>query len=180
MNKVSCDICMDLIPLVKDEVASKDSCEAVKNHIKECKSCKIVFSSNNIVKENMNDKRVISKIKKQLLTMGTILIIIGSMIGIGISESEAMFYNILIMPIIGGLGYYILKNKSYLVSLMMFLMVYIYHLIKYVLEGAFDQSQTIASILVAPSMWAFIYSGLCLLGTLIGFLLYIAFKKERE
>ena len=33
MNKISCDICMDLIPLVKDGIASQESCNAVKNHI---------------------------------------------------------------------------------------------------------------------------------------------------
>lgn len=31
MNKISCDICMDLIPLVKDGIASEDSGNAVKN-----------------------------------------------------------------------------------------------------------------------------------------------------
>ncbi|MGL5692687.1 MAG: zf-HC2 domain-containing protein [Peptostreptococcaceae bacterium] len=179
MNKISCDTCMDLIPLVKDEVASEDSYKAVMEHVEECESCKVILLSNQIKKESMDDKKVISKIKKQLLMLATILVIAGSIIGIGISESEAMFYNILIMPIIGGLGYYILKNKSYLLSVIIFLAVYVYHLIKYIIEGLFNEA-SIMSLLVAPSLWSFIYSGLCLLGTLIGFLLYIAFKKENE
>ncbi|MGL5329582.1 MAG: zf-HC2 domain-containing protein [Peptostreptococcaceae bacterium] len=179
MNKISCEICMDLIPLVKDGVASQESCDAVENHIKECKNCKTVFLNTSAQKEYMNDKKVILKIKKQLLIIVTSLIMVGSIIGIGISQTEAMFYNVLIMPIIGCLGYFVFKGKSYLISVIMFVMVYAYHLIKYIIEGSLDKTQII-SFLVAPSLWAFIYSGLCLLGTLIGFLLYIAFKKENE
>ena len=40
MNKISCEICKDLIPLVKDGIASEDSVAAVEEHIKECENCK--------------------------------------------------------------------------------------------------------------------------------------------
>ena len=43
MDKISCDICMDLIPLVKDGIASEDSCDAVKKHISKCEKCKVEF-----------------------------------------------------------------------------------------------------------------------------------------
>ena len=39
------------------------------------------------------------------------MIILGSFIGVGISESEWMFYNIVIMPIVGGVGYFIFRKK---------------------------------------------------------------------
>ena len=32
MNEISCDVCMDLIPLVQDGIASEDSREAVEQH----------------------------------------------------------------------------------------------------------------------------------------------------
>ena len=40
------------------------------------------------------------------------MIILGSFIGVGISESEWMFYNVIIMPIVGGIGYFIFRKKS--------------------------------------------------------------------
>ena len=67
MDKISCDICMDLIPLVKDGIASEDSCDAVKKHISKCEKCKVEFDvieeKNKINNENikMNDKKIISR-----------------------------------------------------------------------------------------------------------------------
>lgn len=189
MNKISCDICMDLIPLVKDNVASEDSYNAVMTHIHGCDECRELFSqmeientiqNKNISKnEKMNDKKIISKIKNQLILVAITLVVIGSFIGVILTESQFMFYNILIMPIIGSLSYFTLRRKSYLVVIAMFIFTYLYHFIKYIMEGLFDKSQ-IASFITAPAMWASIYSGLCALGVLIAFLLYIAFRKENK
>ena len=52
MDKISCDICMDLIPLVKDGIASEDSCDAVKKHISKCEKCKVEFDEIKREKEN--------------------------------------------------------------------------------------------------------------------------------
>lgn len=185
MYKISCDICMDLIPLVKDDIASKDSCDTIKEHISECPKCKILFDEisniNKLDNENIkiNDKKIISKIRNQLVFGSIIMIILGSFIGVGISESEWMFYNIIIMPVIGCVGYFLLNKKSYIVPIGIFILTYIWNLIKYIIEGSFNKSD-IGSIIIAPVTWAIIYSGLCLLGVLIGFLLYIAFKKENK
>lgn len=179
MNKISCDICIDLIPLVKDGVASNDSLNAVEKHITECKSCRELFNKNENQNKKMNDKKVISKIKNQLIIIALSLVVIGSFIGVSLSESEAMFYNVLIMPVIGMLGYYALRKKSFLVPISIFIMVYIYHIIKYIMKGMFYEVNNIQFI-IAPLTWSVIYSGLCLLGIFIAFLLYIAFKKEDE
>ena len=39
MDKISCGICQDLIPLVTDEVAGEESKAAVRDHIRCCESC---------------------------------------------------------------------------------------------------------------------------------------------
>ena len=103
----------------------------------------------------------------------------GSVIGLGLSESEGMFYNILIMPVIGALAYFALRKKSYIVLLSIFAFTYLYHFIKYMIDGIFDKSQLLSSLL-APLLWTILYSGLCAIGMLIAFLLYIAFKKENK
>lgn len=179
MNKISCDICMDLIPLVKDGVSSKDSYDAVIKHSEECKDCRELLNETKTENHEISDEKIIYKIKNQLMLGAIILVVLGSLIGIGISESSAMFYNILIMPIIGILAFFALRKRSYIVVISMFIMVYVYPLIKYLCEGMFEEGQII-SVLVAPATWAFIYSGLCLVGVVIGFLLYIAFKKENR
>lgn len=179
MNKISCDICKDLIPLVKDNVASEDSYNLVKKHIDECNKCKVLFDENIEVNQNMNDEKVISKIKNQLMLIALILVVLGSVIGVGLSESEGMFYNILIMPVIGALAYFALRKKYYIVLLSMFAFTYLYHFIKYMIDGIFDKSQLLSS-LMAPLLWTILYSGLCAIGMLITFLLYIAFKKENK
>lgn len=185
MYKISCDICMDLIPLVKDNIASEDSYHSVMQHINECESCQMLFDEindmNRINNENikMNDKKVISKIKNQLMLSASIMVILGSFIGVCISESELMFYNIIIMPLIGGLGYFVFNKKFYIVPIGIFVMTYIWDFIKYIVERDLN-GMDIASIIIIPATWAIIYSVLCMLGILIGFLLYIAFKKENK
>lgn len=182
MNEISCNICMDLVPLVKDGISSEDSCNAVMNHIEQCENCKKLFDNiNNINKKNIeiNDKKVISKIKNHLIIMVILMVTIGSFIGVIISESELMFYNIVIMPIIGGISYFAFNKKAYIVPLSIFIFTYIWIFIKYFINGEFIDGD-ISSIIIASGTWAVIYGGLCILGIIIGFLLYIAFKKESK
>lgn len=185
MNKISCDICKDLIPLVKDGIASTDSTNAVKNHISECSKCYKSFEDINKFDEFnedeicMNDKKIISKIRNQLIFGSMILIALGSFIGIAISESQWMFYNVVIMPMVGGLGYFAFNKKSYILPIGIFLLTYIWDFIKYIIERDYN-GMDIQSIVIVPATWAIIYSGLCILGILIGFLLYVAFKKEND
>ena len=40
MIEISCQVCLDLIPLVKDNVASEDSKKLVLEHIRQCEACK--------------------------------------------------------------------------------------------------------------------------------------------
>ena len=107
------------------------------------------------------------------------MIILGSFIGVGISESEWMFYNVIIMPIVGGIGYFIFRKKSYIVPISIFILTYVWDFIKYIIERQTSQMSW-KEILIVPAVWANIYTGLCVLGILIGFLLYIAFKKESK
>lgn len=44
MEKLSCEMCMDLMPLVRDGVASEDSSKAVEEHLSECEVCRRIFA----------------------------------------------------------------------------------------------------------------------------------------
>ena len=43
MNKISCDMCIDLMPLVQDGVASEDSRSYIEEHTAHCPACKKLF-----------------------------------------------------------------------------------------------------------------------------------------
>lgn len=177
MNKINCDICLDLIPLVIDNIASEDSRLAVIDHINECNDCKEFYELENYEQPVMDDTRVIYKIKKQLYLAGLITIVVGAVLGVALTDGMGIFYNILIMPTIGVLGYFVIPKKSYYIPLTLFVFVYIWLLIKTIAEGWLTGGSFIL-VMLNPLSWAFIYSGLCILGIIIGFLLKIAFKKE--
>ena len=44
MNKITCDMCIDLMPLVQDGVASCDSRSSIEGHIAHCPACKRLFN----------------------------------------------------------------------------------------------------------------------------------------
>lgn len=177
MDKISCDVCLDLLPLVKDGIASEDSRKAVMDHLEGCSPCREFYNLDYEEEVEMDDRRVLSSIKKQLYFIGLLAIIIGSILGVALFDGIGMFHNILIMPLIGVLGYFLLKKKSYYIPISLFIFVYIWILIKSIAEGMFSYTPFI-SVLAHPAYWAGIYTGLSILGILIGFLLNIAFKKE--
>ncbi|MBU5427669.1 zf-HC2 domain-containing protein [Tissierella pigra] len=174
MSKITCNICMDLIPLVKDGVACTDSEKAVFEHLKECADCNSFFKDLD-QKPIINDKKAFGKIKKQVNLSILIITVLSILFGIGLSMSENMFYNIVIMPVIGVVSFIILKNRAYVVTVFVFVVSYIWHFVMFYSEISYGG---FLSNLIASLYWALIYSGLCALGTLIVFLLYFAFKKE--
>lgn len=175
MSKITCDICMDLLPLVEDNVASDDSKQAVLEHTKTCKKCSESYNPDEI--PIMNVKNVTNKIKKKLLYTAVAFIIIGVVFGISISAGEFMFYNVVIMPAIGAISYFALKNKSYLALIFVFVSVYIRWLCDIL---SYDLDGEILTAFTAPLLWAMIYSGLCAIGILIAFLLHFGFSKEKN
>lgn len=179
MNKISCEIVLDLLPLVKDNVASEQSKKLVKEHIETCESCKEFYDSFTRERIIMDDSKVIFKIKKQLFITLTIIIIAASMLGLALSESMGMFYNILIMPFIGGLGYFAFDEKSYLLSTSIFIFSYVWLFIKYIGEGMLVE-QNIWAVITIPIGWSIIYTALVGIGIFIAFLLKYAFRKDEN
>lgn len=41
--KLSCDTIQDMLPLVAEDLASEDTVKLVKEHIKDCKDCKLEY-----------------------------------------------------------------------------------------------------------------------------------------
>ena len=182
MNKeksnISCDVCLDLIPLVRDKVASEDTNALIYEHIDKCESCKAEFANTNHTSEDtIDDKRIIHSIRKSLFLTGLIFIACGALLGVYLSNSMNMFYNFLIMPIVGGCGYLILKKKWVWTPLGIFVLSYVWLFIQNIFEGMLSSGFNI-EIFYIPLFYSGIYTGLTILGVVIVALLKYAFRKE--
>ena len=172
MNEISCDICMDLIPLVQDGIASEDSKLAVEQHIKHCKACESLY--NGIAIPTVNSEKLFTKVKHRVQAFFAMLMMFGLFFGLGLTDGREMFYNILIMPAIGVLGYVIFRWKAvYTLPLLMFVM----HSLIYALNVMRNVEYWDFYSFV---MWTVIYGIFVLTGVVIAGLLHYAFGKERK
>ncbi|NLJ66406.1 MAG: zf-HC2 domain-containing protein [Clostridiales bacterium] len=177
MIENSCQVCRDLIPLVKDNVASEESRKLVLEHIRQCGACKDEYENGYGTLPEMDDERVLQKIKRRLFFMALATVVIGALIGIGLTEGPGVFYNIIIMPLVGGIAYFALNRRSLYFPFVLFVLSYIWTLIKYIFDSSFPTGGII-NLFIAPIFMSVIYSGLALFGIVIAFLLKFAFRKE--
>ncbi len=179
MSKISCDMCMDLMPLVKDGIASNDSLQAVQEHLAECNNCSLLFDRDESIVSVMDDHIVVSKIKKQLTFITIAIMFAGTSFGLLISDSMNMFYNALILPAIGALGYVLLKKKAYLISVSFFLFSLGWIAIRGLIDGVLVSSDFYSLFLMA-FWWSVIYVFFIGIGTVIAWLFSYAFRKEKK
>jgi len=175
VNKITCDMCKDLMPLVKDGIASADSCLAVKEHLKECEACKQLYEneSTESLELNMDLELELGKLKRKLQFFSVVLMMFGVFFGLSLTASQEMFYNSLIMPVIGALGYVIFRWKAiYQIPLLLLVMQCLINFL-----GLARGMEYMAVIEVV--MWVGIYTIFVELGVLVAGLLHFAFKKDK-
>lgn len=171
----SCDICKDLIPLVLDDVASDHSRIFVLKHVEACQQCQLILNGlENPQLHKADDHKILFSIKKKLYISGIVLLLLGIVFGVYLSNSMGMFYNFIIMPGIGALGYHIFDRRWYIAPFGVFVFSYLWLFIGFII------SYTVISIEIftMPMYLSFIYAGLTTLGVVISALLKFAFKKE--
>ena len=175
MTDITCDMCADLFPLVLDGVASEDSAQAVNNHIKNCEKCRMLYGNDNLneVNDLYEDIDLNKKIKdifrsmKKYVSVAIVSVMISGMI---ILNTELVFYNIIIMPLLGVRGYIVFKWKSiYIMPLLLIISYVILSVLHFAITGSF-----LTGILsfVTP-LYLFIFIGIVIAG-----LLKFAFEKE--
>lgn len=112
MNK-DCEIVQDLIPLVNDDVASAASKEMVLEHCKKCERCAELLDEKNIVSQQQIKLTYVSHMRK--LAGG--LVILCVLLACSFSASEHQFSNFILVPLIGCLGYWVLRKYVYIIYL---------------------------------------------------------------
>lgn len=175
---ISCNVILDLIPLVKDGVASDDSTIIVSEHIKNCESCKAefdIFESIRIEQSSIKDEKIIFAIKRSIFITQLTILIVGAITGVALSNSMGMFYNLIIMPVIGGISLVVFKRKWYFAPLAIFVLTYLWQTLTGIVSGGFDWIALYSGL-----YYSIIYTILVGVGVIITMLLKFAFKKEGE
>ncbi|MBD8068769.1 zf-HC2 domain-containing protein [Bacillus sp. PS06] len=174
-SKITCEVILDLIPLVKDGVASEDSTAIVNEHIEHCEACKAEFDFFETVpteQPSIKDKKIIAAIKRSVYITQLTILIIGAIVGIALTNSFGMFYNFLIMPIIGAVSLLAFKRKWYLAPIIILGLSYVWQSVAFIITEGFQWVAFYSGL-----FFSLIYMALVLLGSIIAFLLKFAFKK---
>ncbi|MDD3192378.1 MAG: zf-HC2 domain-containing protein [Oscillospiraceae bacterium] len=164
--KETCGVVQDLLPLVQDGVASEESCRLVREHLAECTDCQMLSAAPVKLPDEKLDRRLVAAVRKAFFRVGMGLLLIGGLTGVVLTDSMGVFYNFILMPVLGMLGYWLLGKKSLFVPLGIFLLGYL--------------SQIPKMGFAAPFPYAFLYGLFCAIGLGMGFLFRYAFGKEEE
>lgn len=174
-----CGIILDLIPLVKDNVASEESKNIVAEHIKICDSCRSEFEmfESSGIEQSIKDEKILSAIRRSIFITQIAVLIVGTIIGIGLTGKMGMFYNFIIMPVIGIISFITLRRKSYIAPIFIFILTYLWQVVTFIIKvkGEFDWR---VLILQTSLFYSLVYTGLVTLGIIIAILLNFSFRKE--
>ena len=170
MIKITCDICIDLMPLVQDDVASEDSNRAVEEHLKLCPTCRSMFEGP--IPSPSDSSQILKKIQQKTRVFVGMVLMFGVFFGISITASSELFLNSLIMPVIGCIGYYLFRWKSLYITPALILCTHFITNTFGLIRGS--EHLDVASLL----MWSALYSIFSILGSIIAGLIHFAFRKE--
>ena len=170
MNKITCDICADLLPLVQDGVATDDSRNAVINHIQECPDCRALYQGEIPVPSNGRD--LLNRIQRSARTFWFMVLMFGIFYGLMLTAGSGLFMNLIIMPMIGGIGYCLFRWKALVILPPLLLGT---HFITNAL-GLGGEYLAPGDVL----LWTAIYCGIAAIGFIIAALLHFVFKKEND
>ena len=171
MTELTCDICRDLLPLVQDGVASPDSEAAVRQHLAACPHCRALAGQSALPPADPAPR--LRRLQNRLRLLAALVLMFGLYLGLSLTNGMDLFYNILLMPAIGALGYYIYRWRA---LYQLPLLLYVTQLVLYGLHRLWlGEALFWADLLV----WSLLYSLFCLLGTAIAGLLHYALRKER-
>jgi len=170
MNKITCDMCIDLMPLVQDGVASEDSRNAVLQHLQECPDCSALYEGEIPTPSKSNE--LLRKVQRRVRVFSAMIMMFGIFYGLMLTAGNGIFMNVIIMPIIGGIGYYLFRWKAlYIVPALLFV------------THTFTNFMGLGGQILEPAglfIWTVIYCGAALIGFVIAALLHYVFKKEDD
>ena len=168
MNEITCDLCMDLLPLVADGVASPDSVAAVQAHMATCSACR---AHRPAAPPPVEVDRGLAAFRRRLRLWAAMLMVFGLCFGLSLTVGPGMFYNSYIMPLVGVLGYVVFRGRVFYTVPPLLLITQLVVNGLGLLHGA--EQLDLGGVL----LWSLLYSVLAALGALAAWLLHFAFGK---
>ena len=148
LPELPCDACRDLIPLVQAGAPP----------------------------QTPDDGRVLSKIHRRLRLLQGAALVLGVLAAFWLGAFGTHYrleYSIVILPVVGALGWLLLRRRWYCVPLAVAALGFVWHAL---LQGVGGPNWHVR--IVVPLVCAAIYGFLCLLGALAAKLFAYAFGKE--
>ena len=168
MNEITCEVCMDLMPLVHDGVASDDSVNAVQQHIRQCPDCRALFEGQAPLPSDKG--KILDKLNRKIQLASAMVLMFGVLFGLMLTAGSGIFHNALIMPIIGAIGYYLFRWRAlYLIPGILF--------VTHLVINYLGMGQEVLGF-VTLMTWTGLYCIFALIGFVIAALLHFVFRKE--
>lgn len=170
MIKFTCDMCMDLMPLVHDGVASPDSISAVEDHIIHCPHCRELYHGQ---RPGISDTgKMLKRIRQQAQIFWSMVMMFGLFFGLMLTAGNRIFYNAVIMPVIGAIGYYLFRWRGlYLIPLLL--------LITHCVTNALGLGNEYLDLLPLI-LWTGLYILFAMIGYAIALLLHFGMKMGKN
>lgn len=87
---ISCEVCRDLMPLVRDGVASADSEALVRAHTERCGGCRTMLESETPPEHSMpDDARVLRRLRWRLLAQSVLFALVGVLGALWLTSARA-------------------------------------------------------------------------------------------
>lgn len=179
-----CSVVRDLLALYAEGLISKESAAFVEAHLQNCKSCQAELEE--LKKETHFEQNtpkltpsedIFSSVQKKLRLrvqfFFAMLLLPGIFWGFGLMMGDDLFYNTVIMPIVGVIGYFVFRQKAFYIMPSMLLVAHVaFFLLQYWQQAEYFD---VASMLA----WTFLCAIFAFAGTTIPFLLHV-FKNRKK
>lgn len=171
---ISCEVCRDLMPLVRDGVASADSEALVRVHTERCGGCRTMLESETPPEHSMpDDARVLRRLRWRLLAQSVLFALVGVLGALWLTSRAGGVYLAWWLPLVGAACYYVLRRRCWLVPAAAAAFVLLYFFIPNM------QSLQWGSVVLYVSM-ALAVAGPLAIGCAIAGLLHFAFGNRKE
>ena len=180
-HDLPCDICRDLLPLVRDGVASEASCRAVEKHVAHCEACRRLWGEE--APPPAPDPGVLGRIRRRLYAWQGAMTAAGLILGMALAAvGEWAGYNILLLPALGAAVQWLSPRRARWLPLLVWVLTMgvtlapsARFLLTRLAQGDLDAA---FGALSAAALWCLLYAALCALGMLAAALFRYALRKE--
>ena len=183
----TCGVVRDLLPLYLENMASEDSVELINRHLHECELCRAEHERLTSPPPNMETMETMpekekkgawKKVRKKLLSKVRLLclfvVAIGVFVGTGLTYGENLFYNTVIMPVVGALAYWVFRWRATYVTPIIVMGTQLISFVVLLIMG--DSSVTDP---YSTFVFSLIYSALAVVGVVVVGLISVTLGREK-